>query len=57
MSRRTYEKDAYFVENADDLENIVADKRLDWRASPEKARRRQRRYKKRLTHEMFKISK
>ena len=57
MSRRTYEKDAYFVENADDLENIVADKRLDWRASPEKARRRQRRYKKRLTYEMFKISK
>ena len=26
MSRRTYEKDADFVEVADDLENLVADK-------------------------------
>ena len=43
MSRRTYEKDADFVEVADDLENLVADKRISWRASPTKARRRQRR--------------
>ena len=32
MSRRTYEKDADFVEVADDLENLVADKRISWRA-------------------------
>lgn len=57
MSRRTYEKDAYFVEIADDLENLVADKRLGWRSSPTKARRRQRRYKNRLTYEILKISK
>ena len=43
MSRRTYEKDADFVEVADDLENLVADKRISWRASATKARRRQRR--------------
>ena len=42
MSRRTYEKDADFVEVADDLENLVADKRISWRASATKARRRQR---------------
>ena len=57
MSRRTYEQDAYFVEVADDLENIVNDKRLGWRSSPTKARRRQRRYKNRLTFEILKISK
>ena len=57
MSRRTYEQDAYFVEVADDLENIVTDKRLGWRSSPTKARRRQRRYKNRLTFEILKISK
>ena len=57
MSRRTYEKDADFVEVADDLENLVADKRRGWRASPAKARRRQRRYKNRLTSEILKISK
>ena len=42
MSRRTYEKDADFVEVADDLETLVADKRIRWRASATKARRRQR---------------
>ena len=56
MSRRTYEKDADFVEVADDIEDLVADKRISWRASPSKARRRQRRYKNRLTHEILKTS-
>jgi len=56
MSRRTYEKDADFVEVADDLENLVADKRISWRASATKARRRQRRYKNRITYEILKIS-
>ena len=55
MSRRTYEKDADFVEVADDLENLVADKRISWRASATKARRRQRRYKNRMINEIFKI--
>ena len=31
------------IETADDLETLVSDKRLGWRASPSKARRRQRR--------------
>tara|TARA_Y100001936_G_C15528288_1_gene386278 strand:- start:36 stop:209 length:174 start_codon:yes stop_codon:yes gene_type:complete len=57
MTKRTYEKDADFVEIADDLENLVADKRKGWRASPAKARRRQRRYKNRLTSEILKNSK
>ena len=57
MTKRTYEKDADAVEIADDLENLVADKRRGWRASPAKARRRQRRYKKRLTSEILKTSK
>ena len=57
MTKRTYEKDADFVEIADDLENLVADKRKSWRASATKARRRQRRYKNRLTYEILKISK
>ena len=57
MSRRTYEKDADFVEVADDLETLVADKRIGWRASATKARRRQRRYKNRLIYEILKTSK
>jgi len=53
MPRRTSPKDASRVETADDLEEIVADKRAEWRADPAKARRRQRRYKKRLTDELL----
>ena len=49
MVRRTYESDATKVVNVDDLDDLVADKREDWRASSENARRRQLRYKKRLT--------
>jgi hypothetical protein len=49
MPRRTSLYDAKEVEVADDLEDIVRDKRVGWRANPAKARRRQRRYKKRLT--------
>ena len=54
MTRRTYEKDAIFIERADDLENIVKDKREIWRSNPSKANRRQRRYKKRLISELLK---
>ncbi len=50
--KRTSPKDARRVETADDIEDIVSDKREGWRASPAKARRRQRRYKKRLTQEV-----
>ena len=38
---------------ADDLENFLNDKRESWRATPRKARIRQRRYKKRLTKEIL----
>lgn len=40
------------VETADDIDDLVADKHEGWRATPAKARRRQRRYKKRLTQEL-----
>ena len=54
MTKRTYEKDAALIEQADDLEDLVKDKRLNWRSSPSKAIRRQRRYKKRLINELLK---
>ena len=49
MPRRTYEADGRRVEAAEDLDKLVSDKREGWRATPAKARRRQRRYGKRLT--------
>ena len=49
MPRRTYESDGRHIESADDLDGFVSDKRVGWRATPAKARRRQRRYGKRLT--------
>ncbi|MEM0898509.1 MAG: hypothetical protein AAGI92_00990 [Pseudomonadota bacterium] len=49
MPKRTSPKDARRVEVADDIDAIVSDKREGWRANAAKARRRQRRYKKRLT--------
>lgn len=52
MVRRTYESDAARIENVDDLDDLVADKREAWRATSDKARRRQRRYKKRLTNRL-----
>ncbi len=54
MVRRTYESDATKIEDVDDLDDLVADKREAWRATSDKARRRQRRYKKRLTNRLVK---
>ncbi len=54
-NKRTYENNAIQIELADDLETLVSDKRLGWRASPSKARRRQRRYKNRMINEILKI--
>ena len=54
-NKRTYENSAVQIEIADDLETLVSDKRLGWRASPSKARRRQRRYKNRMIYEILKI--
>ena len=53
-NKRTYENNAIQIELADDLETLVSDKRLGWRASPSKARRRQRRYKNRMINEILK---
>ena len=53
MTRRTYERDGQTIELADDLDELVTDKRAGWRANAAKARRRQRRYKKRLTNEII----
>ena len=54
-NKRTYENNVIQIEIADDLETLVSDKRLGWRASPSKARRRQRRYKNRMINEILKI--
>ena len=53
MARRTYENDGRKVEFAMDVDDLVSDKRAGWRADPARARRRQRRYKKRLTDELL----
>jgi len=55
MARRTREADAELIETVDDLEELVQDKRQSWRANSIKARRRQRRYKNRLTNELVRI--
>jgi len=52
MVRRTYESDADKIEYVDDLDDLVADKREAWRATSDNARRRQRRYKKRLINRL-----
>ena len=52
MVRRTYESNAAKIESVDDLDDLVADKREAWRATSDNARRRQRRYKKRLTNRL-----
>lgn len=54
MPKRTYPKDALLIEQAADLEEIVKDKRADWRATGAKARRRQRRYKALLIQQLVK---
>ena len=54
-NKRTYENNAIQIEIADDLETLVSDKRLGWRASPSKAIRRQTRYKNRMINEILKI--
>ena len=55
MTRRKYEADADNIETADDLDDLVQDKRVGWRANSSKARRRQRRYEKRLTNELLRM--
>ena len=52
MVRRTYETDAVKIESVNDIDELVADKREAWRATSDKARRRQRGYKKRLTNRL-----
>jgi hypothetical protein len=52
MPKRTSLKDAKRIDDASDIEDIVSDKRQGWRANAATARRRQRRYKKRLVDEL-----
>ena len=54
MTKRTYEIDADTIEVAQDFEEVVKDKRENWRANITKRRQRQRRYKKRLTKQLLK---
>ena len=53
MSKRTSPKDAANVNFANDIDDIVVDKRNQWRANAAKARRRQRRYKRLITQEIL----
>ena len=52
MVRHTYESDAEKIEDVDDIDQLVADKSEAWSATSDNARRRQRRYKKRLTNRL-----
>ena len=54
MTIRTYEIDADTIEVAQDFEEVVKDKRENWRANITKSRQRQRRYKQRLTKQLLK---
>ena len=51
--KRTYENDLEYIDSPEDIETLVVDKRSNWRASPSKAKRRQRRYKKRIAHQIL----
>ena len=55
MTSRTYKVDAEYIETADDLDDLVHDKREGCRAKSSKPRRRQREYKKRPTCEFLKM--
>ncbi|MBM7070200.1 hypothetical protein [Actibacterium sp. 188UL27-1] len=56
MPKRSSPADAEKVEVAQDIDALVFDKRADWRATAAKGRRRQRRYKKRLTQELARLA-
>ncbi|MEL6543167.1 MAG: hypothetical protein AAFQ82_00985 [Myxococcota bacterium] len=56
MPKRTKPDAARGVADARDIEDAVHDKRQGWRATPAKARRRQRRYQRMLTSELRRIS-
>lgn len=56
MPKRTSLHDAKWVETADDLDDVVQDKREGWRATAAKARRRQRRYTKCMTNEIARLA-
>ena len=55
MTKRTSPGDARKISVAADLEDLVQDKREGWRASGNKARRRQRRYKALLTQQLLRM--
>lgn len=57
MSKRTYTTDLNDWDDAPDLHLIVKDKRASKRATSEKARRRNRRYEKRLLNAQLKKAK
>lgn len=53
MPKRTSPDDARMIVDAGDVDDVVVDKREGWRASPAKARRRQRRYARLLTSRLI----
>ena len=57
MAKRTYEGNAKFIDEANDLDSYIVDKRINWRASPSKAIRRNRRYQKRFISHILMLQK
>ena len=55
MTRLIFEEDAEHVKTADDLDDLVHDRRKGCRANSSKPRRRQRECKKRPTYEFLKM--
>ncbi len=53
MPKRTSINQIDKIESANDIEDMVFDKRAGWRANQAKARRRQRRYKRKMTKAIF----
>ena len=56
MTKRTTINDAILIEDGQDLERIVKDKRAQWRANNAKARRRQRHIKRSLLQNFRELS-
>ena len=53
MVKRTYEKTAKDLVDGEDLNCLVRDKREEWRASPSRVRKRQRRYENRIVKRLL----
>ncbi|MEL6348828.1 MAG: hypothetical protein AAFV53_37335 [Myxococcota bacterium] len=56
MPKRTRPKDTNNDLRAEDLDNVVQDKRAAWRADAARARRRNRRYQRMITDHLLHVA-